>query len=502
MRKLLLLLFINLFISRYGAGQIFTEIHSGFHGVMEPVACWIGSSNGTPDAFLSGDYYSEKSEAVISQYAHKTAKDRFSTVPSPLPALSRGMAAAADYDHDGDEDIVLSGFTKSGQLIMRMYRNDGNHHFYPLKEPFTPVSEGSIDWGDFDKDGDLDLLVTGKRSNNRLATVIYRNDKGLFTEMETNIPGVYDGSARWGDFDDDGDLDVLITGNTGQKPFTAIYKNENGKYSRLAQMFYPLKNSDCAWADFDKDGDLDFIVSGEDMDGIPVCMVYTNEEKVFFREVPVAIRGLKNCTIDLADYDNDGDVDILMTGESLERPYTLVYENKLAFEFNNVVAGLPGVNNGIALWGDYDNDGDQDILLAGITICYNFVGGIYRNNLNPEKKQQASDENSIFINTKIPPTSLGPYYYYVFSSCYCDPSGGKKPLYHLYISNIHLEKTDYDLNYKFNSILLKTVPNWGKADRGHRTSNGFLTKSEAAASRRQVIESYKQTGFQLHYINW
>ena len=146
-------------------------------------------------------------------------------------------------------------------------------------------------------------------------------------------------------------------------------------------------------------------------------------------------------------------------------------------------------------------DGDMDLLVAGITVCYNFVGAIYRNNLNPPKKEQET-ETSIFINAPLPKYDRGPFYYYVFSSCYCDPSGGDHPKYHLYISNIHKEPKDYDLNYKFNRILLKTVPNWGKADRGHRTSNGFVTKKEAAVSRAQVIESYKSTGFEVHYINW
>jgi len=97
---------------------------------------------------------------------------------------------------------------------------------------------------------------------------------------------------------------------------------------------------------------------------------------------------------------------------------------------------------------------------------------------------------------------LGPYYYYVFSSCYCDPEGGNNNAYHMYVSNVHLQTKRYDLNYKFNALLIKGVPNWGKTDRGYRTSNGFETKSEANVSRKQVIESYKATNFTIHEINW
>ncbi len=500
MRKFLFVLSILTILGTYSQSQVFTEIHSGFRGVIEPVAGWINTKNNHANAFLAGEYYSVKSNFVVSQYAKIVAKDKFNIINSPFPALSQGSVAIADYDHNGDDDIIITGVNKSNQLIMKLYRNNGNRRFSPVNEPFAAVSDGSLDWGDYDHDGDLDILVTGKRYNNQLATVIYQNNKGLFSEKMINVPGVYHGSARWGDFDNDGYLDILITGNIGEKPFTAVYKNENGNYVRLAQSFYPLKNSDCAWADFDGDKDLDFVISGEDADGFPVFMLYSNDGRAFFREVPVAIRGLKNCTIDVADYDNDGAVDILLTGESMERPYTLVYKNNLAFDFENVITGLPGVSNGIALWGDYDGDGDQDILLAGITICYEFIGSIYRNNINPAKKQDTG--NSIFINSTLPNYDVGPFYYYVFSSCYCNPSGNGKSKYHLYISNIHLEKTDYDLNYKFNDILVKTVPNWGKTDSGHRTSNAFLTKNKAAVSRSQIIKSYKATGFIVHYINW
>ncbi|PIY34058.1 MAG: hypothetical protein COZ08_03975, partial [Bacteroidetes bacterium CG_4_10_14_3_um_filter_42_6] len=96
----------------------------------------------------------------------------------------------------------------------------------------------------------------------------------------------------------------------------------------------------------------------------------------------------------------------------------------------------------------------------------------------------------------------GPFYYYVFSSCYCDPSGGDNIAYHLYVSNVHLLGEKYELNYKFNDLLLKEVPNWGEADRGFRTSNGHVTKKEAEAARKQLIESYKDTHFEVHYLNW
>ena len=499
-KKNSLLFFLIISLSSINA-QVFERVETTFVGVMQPVTTWLDYGDTHKlKAYLAGDYYNKGKHHVISQTNSYYSRLKFKHVSNILPAVYNGDASSADYDGDGDDDVILTGVNSDNQLIMRLYKNDGGNRFIPIKELFTPTTDGSVEWGDFDNDNDLDILVTGKQLNNQLSTFIYRNNNGIFSQYDPGLPGVYNGNATWGDFDNDKDLDILITGDIGGKPFTAVYKNTLSKYQRVAQQFIQLTNSDGAWGDLDNDGAIDFIVSGETSDGYPVCIIYKNQSGTYFKEVAVSIRPLMGCSIDLGDYDNDNDLDILMTGESLERSYTNVYENKLDLEFENIVAGLPGVADGNALWGDYDKDGDLDILLSGVTICYDFIGDIYANTLDPPKKEEAI--SSIFINAPMPPINLGPYYYYVFSSCYCDPTGGNNNAYHMYVSNVHLQNKRYELNYKFNDLLVKQVPNWGDADRGFRTSNGFEFKSKANASRKQVIESYKSTNFIIHELNW
>lgn len=482
--------------------QVFEKVKTDFVGVMQPVSTWIDNGDKINlIAYLAGDYYKNDRHFVTSQANSFLSKNKFKHISTNLPALYAGDAASADYDGDGDEDIIVTGLTPDNQLLMKLYRNDGGNRFSAIREIFTPLIDGSLEWGDFDNDDDLDILATGKQFDNQLLTIIYRNDRGIFTETNPGIPGVYYGNATWGDFDNDKDLDILITGNAGGLPVTAVYKNNNSKFVKLSQQFIPLMNSAGAWGDLDNDLYMDFIVSGEDSEGYPICMIYKNQSGTYFGEVPVSLRPLKGCSIDLGDYDNDNDLDIIMTGESLERPYTIVYKNKLGFEFENIIAGLPGVADGKALWGDYDKDGDLDILLSGLTICYDFIGDIYNNSVDPPEKETERD-NNIFIVAPMPDLSVGPFYYYIFSSSYCDPEGGDNKAYHMYISNVHLQHKRYELNYKFNDLLVKQVPNWGQTDRGHRTSNGFATKREAEASRKQVLESYRSTNFIVHELNW
>ncbi len=480
--------------------QVFVQVKTNLKGVMFPAAEWLDVPHSNHlGVWIAGDYYLNDKRVVISQSNRYKDANHFVYVKNPFPKLYNAASASGDLDGDGDQDIVMAGLTEYSTPVMQLYKNNGPYRYERINQMFVPLTDGSLDWGDYDKDGDLDLLATGKDAHNRLTTIIYRNDDGALSETVTTIPGVYFGNAEWGDANNDGKLDVLITGDVGGRPFTAIYLYKNKKYKRLAQNFIALKHSCGRWGDLDNDGDLDFIVSGEDEYGFPTCKVYKNDS-AFFREIPVNVRGLKDCSIDLGDYDHDGDLDIVMTGESLERSYTIVYENLRGFVFRDILAGLPGVASGTAKWGDYDGDGDLDLILSGVTICYDFISRVYKNTTNPVIKKEVTA--SIFNEAVPPKVNLGPYYYYVFSSCYCDPTGGNNKAYHMYISNIHKEYKKYHLTYKYNELLLKKVPNWPKTDRGHRTSNGFETYNEAKISRDQIIDSYKTTNFIIHYINW
>ena len=100
-----------------------------------------------------------------------------------------------------------------------------------------------------------------------------------FTEIPANIPGYSHGATDWGDYDNDGDLDVLICGlNNSGIPESAVFRNNgNNTFSRITSIILTgLYYSDCTWQDYDIDGDLDIMLSGRDQNSLPSTMIYRN----------------------------------------------------------------------------------------------------------------------------------------------------------------------------------------------------------------------------------
>jgi len=83
---------------------------------------------------------------------------------------------------------------------------------------------GSVAWGDYDNDGRLDILLTGFSASGSIAQV-WRNTRTGFVNSYVVLPGLYDGSAAWGDYDNDGRLDILLTGYSALGPIAQVWRN-------------------------------------------------------------------------------------------------------------------------------------------------------------------------------------------------------------------------------------------------------------------------------------
>jgi len=353
--------------------QIFTDINAGLIGSNLGTVAWGDYDNdGYLDCVVSGGSIGF---GYVAKIYKNNQNSSFSDINAGLTGVDHCTFSWGDYDNDGDLDLFYSGKTSSSAIISGIYKNNEGD-FESFNAGIAAVWDSSSDWGDYDNDGDLDILITGYTGTSVISR-IYRNDSGSFTDMNAGLVGVVRGSARFGDLDNDGDLDVLITGGTNLttpvNPITKIYRNDNGSFTDINAPIVAVYGSRTDFGDYDNDGDLDILLSGDNING----KIYRNDSSTF-TNIFSTTYPCTECA--WGDYDGDGDLDALLLGgtgsiyNNTNNNFTLQSNTGLEIDLMNACIE----------WGDFDNNGDLDILIAGLIPfpMATTVTKILRNNLS------------------------------------------------------------------------------------------------------------------------
>jgi uncharacterized repeat protein (TIGR01451 family) len=350
----------------------FREDDAGLTGVYASSGAWGDyDGDGDLDLLLSGY---DGSNPTTTLYRNDAGA--FVDAGAGLIDLYDSTAAWGDYDNDGDLDLLLAGFDDANR-VTTLYRNDGGV-FADSGAGLAEILQGSAAWGDYDNDGDLDIALAGY-SNSGPVTKLYRNDGGAFTEIATAFAALYHSNLVWGDYDNDGDLDLLLTGHAlNDTPVTSLQRNDGGTFVDTGAQLTAVGYSSAAWGDYDGDRDLDLLLTGWDSANNEVTTLYRNEDGAFV-DAGAGIVAVLQGGVAWGDYDNDGDLDILLAGSpATDSPSAKVYRNDDG-SFVEIGAAFTGVKQGFVAWGDYDNDGDLDILLAGLHSNAELEAKLYRN---------------------------------------------------------------------------------------------------------------------------
>lgn len=488
------------------SSQTFHDIQAGLTGVSESTSNWVDyDGDGDLDVMVTGEFYVNSGHYIKTKFYRNERHNHFTEINTPVINVYRGDFDWADYDLDGDLDLFVVGEDASGRFVARLYNNRNRSSNFILVKTFIPgVVDGSVEWGDYDGDGDPDLLITGK-STKGLICNIYRNErKNRFTKISTNFPGLHFGTAKFADYDLDGDLDVIVSGvDSSGKVVTELFMNKKGKFVPTKMGIVSLKLSDIAWGDYDNDGDQDFVICGEDQSGKFQTRLYNNKDNLYFNTVYPNFKAVRSGSVDWGDFDHDGDLDLLLTGESYNGPVSIIYRNDRKGIFTNIHAQLIGLYMSDGHFGDYDNDGDLDVIISGMSTNYKFISRIYRNDPviikdTVKKEVVTSIYDSKYYNYERPDK----VWYYVYSSGYFDMDGDGKKEYNAFVSTIKKPVKQYDMEERFRAYIIKKYPQWPVIDQGNIVQNGFVKLQDAKNSRKNIVQEYKNKKFKVFTVDW
>ncbi|MEE9441438.1 MAG: FG-GAP-like repeat-containing protein, partial [candidate division Zixibacteria bacterium] len=314
------------------------------------------------------DYNGGESDCFVSKFTF----DQFTRItegPHVTDTASTSSISWIDYDNDDYPDIFLSMWDVSN----RLYRNNGDGTFSEATG-YVFLDEGSSTascWADYDNDGDMDAYIAKGMHENIPNNYYLNNGNDSFTKITTGIIAI-DSAASMAiacaDYNNDAALDLftpawMFTGPCNDQLYQGV---GDGTFTKITDS--PIDDDvttsgETIWTDIGGDGDQDLIVrkTGTFISDI----LFENNDGEF-----TAVTGLNYLTLegsqnyDFGDFDNDGDQDLFI-------PTWYGYNNAL---FENTgggtfvqVTGQPITDENhwstSSCSGDFDNDGDLDIFL-------------------------------------------------------------------------------------------------------------------------------------------
>jgi len=325
-----------------------------------------------------------------------------------LPMTASGKQIWGDVNNDGLIDFFqISG---QGTPFSGLFMNNGDGTFTEVLTDVAMLSLSSAAFFDFDNDGHLDLIVCGSLDGTSTAAItdLYRNTGAPDYAFELVEDAFFVGiSAEGGDnnthlievvdYDNDGWLDVFLSGNaggewevSGNARVVALYKNNQGSFELQetpvdgTRNFRSMNGGGIHAGDVTNNGYADMIVTGYvDGDVQTVTDLYINNGDgtfSYYEDSPEVFTGHQQGETFFADINNDGWMDIVEIGRDVNNgwaSFANIYINDGDLGFTKIehsVSGLIGGGAAVAT-GDINNNGWVDIVASGwgpnTTFFYN-----------------------------------------------------------------------------------------------------------------------------------
>jgi len=353
--------------------------------------CWVDyDSDGFPDLFVNNIsspnclYHNDAGSAFVEVTGDPLVTDYQS-------GRSCSAASWGDVDNDGAPDVIIARFYEYQPPTNFFYLNNGDGTFTRVLdgELATDVALSmGVGWADYDRDGDLDLYVANHAETGPLGNYLYRQDDTGFASI-TTTSAVTDMTAcnfaAWADVNNDNYPDIFKANAYFSPKNDRIYINDTlGGFARLDvgdAVSVEYDSHGGSFGDYDNDGDLDLFVTHVRF-GYPSLStnwLFNNDGGGVYSYVsapPITSDGAYSYGSVWGDYDNDGYLDLVVANEGLN----FLYRNQGDGTFERVLSEPVAQDDATSLavaWADYDRDGDLDLFVANSNGEPNLM---YRNN--------------------------------------------------------------------------------------------------------------------------
>lgn len=391
MKKHLLFILFVLSMSHLQAQVSFTKITEG--AIVNTLSDSRSANfvdfnqDGWEDIFISNGPEDGENNMLYKNNGDGTFTQEMSDIIVMDASPSDG-ATFADADNDGDLDAFV--VTWHGH-INYYYQNNGNGSFTYLPEILTANTgtySETASWGDYDNDGLVDIFITNSYIN--LHNMLFKNlGNQTFSRITTGAPITENEPSRsvqWADYDGDGKIDLFISNESNRK--NTLYHNDGaGEFTKITNN--PIVEGSRAsmsssWGDVNNDGHLDLFVANAGYFQEQNNQLFINQGDGTFEAVTqgdLVTQGGCSYGSAFADVDNDGHLDLLVAnGFCNNNLADYLYLNDGNGNFTRDLTSLAALENicsfGCA-WGDYDKNGFLDLIVAQ---CQNNPGGAYQAN--------------------------------------------------------------------------------------------------------------------------